>query len=118
MSKELEFAISLLDESGIKNPTTGKPYTEDEVAHLSQKDDEPETIKMSEADQATVNWARKRALSSYRDRIEMCVKQGRVPAKDANELWNGLQEQATAGTFTFAFDGDGEPQKTQYDFVI
>lgn len=117
MTKELEFTLDLLNKGGVTNPSTSKPYTESEIAELSNEDDS-QIVQMSEADQATVSWAKNQMLTSYKQRIEMCVKQGKVPAKQANELWAGMEAQANLGTLTFAFDTEGKPQHTHFDYVI
>jgi len=119
MSKELEFAVGLLKQGQLKNPITGQAYTLDEITTLAAKKDAPTVnVQMSEADQASVNWARKSMLSTYKARIEACVKSGRIPADSANEIWSTMEEASGNGTLQFSFDAEGNQQKTQFDHIL
>ena len=115
MSKELEFAADLLAQSNTVNPKTGKPFTASEIVALSKEADQPVTIvKMSDEDQAAVNWARKQATANYLKRIEMCVTQSKVSPKVAKDLVDRLKET----NIQFSFDSNGEPVPTEFDFIL
>ena len=116
MAKEIDIALSLLSGAKINDPKTNKPYTADAIKTLADAGANPTvTIKMSTEDQASVSWAQKQMLGTYRARIEKCVETGRVTPSVAKEFWDRMSSDTD---LRFSFNEEGEPVKNQYDWVL
>ena len=95
--------------TSISEPPSGSKEKPGPIAMAN----EPKELKLSTEDQAAINWARKNASKSYQDRIEACVKQGKITPKLAKDTALPLLQD-----LKLSFDAEGNPVKTPLDMVL
>lgn len=110
MSKEIQFALDLLQENGILDGD--QPYTEESLKAKAGVKTEPE-VRLSADQEAMLTLARKNIIDGVKNRIQGYVNSGDLPKPVAEKIAKEMLPK-----HEIRFSKDGEPIKQPLDHVL